>query len=275
VPDSSILGASANGPVTILTLRRPEVLNALDRPLLASLLGTLRTIGDDATARAVVLTGTGRAFMAGADVRLMAAAPPADFRRFVADIQELTRVIRASPIPVIAAVNGIAVGAGCEIACACDIRLASASAVFGFPEARMGLTVTSGASWLLPRLVGRGQARRLLFTGELVTAAEAQRIGLADQVHEPAGLLPAAVALAQRLAASEPLALRLSRSLLDAAEEESLESVLRHEAEAIQSCLTEGQAREGLRAFLEKREPAYRRVPTDGHAAVAGKEARR
>jgi len=270
MPDSSLLGVSTEGPVTIVTVRRPEVLNAFDRPLLARLLGTLRTVTNGGTARAVVLTGAGRAFMAGADVRLMATASPPEFRRFVEDIQELTRIIRASPIPVIAAVNGIAVGGGCEIACACDIRLASASAEFGFPEARIGLVVTSGASWLLPRLVGRGQARRLLFTGDLLPAAEAQRIGLVDEVHEPAGLLRAAVTLGQRLARSEPLALRLTRSLLDAAEEESLESALRHEAEAIQSCLTEGQAREGLRAFLEKREPTYRAAPADRPAAARG-----
>lgn len=256
--EGASLDVSMEGPVAVLTLRRPEVLNALDQDLLASLLSTIRAITADGSARAIVLTGAGRAFMAGADVGLMAAATLPEFRHFVAEIQDLTRVIQASPLPVIAAVNGLAVGAGCEIACACDFRVASSAAVFGFPEAQIGLVVTSGASWLLPRLVGRGQARRMLFTGEMLAAADAHRIGLADEVCEPGELLPEAVALGNRIARSEPMAVRLSRSLLDAAEEESLEAALRHEVEAILSCLAEGQAREGLRAFLEKREPAYR-----------------
>jgi enoyl-CoA hydratase len=266
VPDNGSLDVRADGPVAVLTVRRPEVLNALDQDLLTSLLDALRAVTADDSVRAVVLTGAGRAFMAGADVRLMAAASLPEFRRFVEDIQQLTRVIQASPVPVIAAVNGVAVGAGCEIACACDIRVASSTAVFGFPEARVGLVVTSGASWLLPRLVGRGRARRMLFTGELLAAADAHRIGLADQVCDPEDLLTETITLGHRLAGSEPLAVRLSRSLLDAAEEESLESALRHEVEAILSCLSEGQAREGLQAFLEKREPGYR-------AAAVGEEA--
>ncbi len=257
--DTGTVDVTWEGPVAILTVRRPEVLNALDHALLGRLIGAFRTVTADGSARAVVITGAGSAFMAGADVRLMAAASLPDFRRFVEDIQELTRIIRAAPVPVIAAVNGIAVGAGCEIACACDIRLASSTAAFGFPETRIGLVVTSGASWLLPRLVGRGQARRMLFTGERVEAAEAHRIGLADYVCEPEELFAEAISLGRRMADSEPLAVRLTRSLLDAGGEGTLETALRHEVEAILSCVSEGQAREGLAAFLEKRQPAYQR----------------
>jgi enoyl-CoA hydratase len=258
VGDDGFLNVAWEGPVAVLTVGRPEVLNALDRDLLTRLIVALRTVGADPLARAIVLTGAGRAFMAGADVQLMASASLPEFRRFVDAIQELTRVVRASSIPVIAAVNGIAVGAGCEIACACDLRLASRTAVFGFPETRIGLVVTSGASWLLPRLVGRGWARRMLCTGETVEAGEAYRIGLVDGICEPEDVVSMAVALGCRLAGSEPLALRLSRSLLDSAEESSLEAALHLEVEAILSCVSEGQAREGLRAFLEKREPSYR-----------------
>lgn len=249
--------------MAVLTIGRPEVLNALNGDLLTRLIKVLRTVGADPSARAIVLTGAGRAFMAGADVRLMASASLSEFRRFVEDIQELTRVVRTSSVPVIAAVNGVAVGAGCEIACACDIRLASRTAVLGFPETRIGLTVTSGASWLLPRLVGRGWARRMLLIGETVEADEAYRIGLVDGVCEPEEVVAMAVALGCRLAGSEPLALRLSRTLLDAAEESSLETALHHEVEAILSCVSEGQAREGLGAFLEKREPSYRCAPDE------------
>jgi enoyl-CoA hydratase len=251
------LEIARQGPVALFTLRRPEVLNALDRDLLGRLVDALRTTAADPSVRAVVLTGAGRAFMSGADVALMASASQQDFRAFVEDIQELTRALRGSSAPVIAAINGIAVGAGCEIACACDIRLASRAARLGFPEARLGLVVTSGASWLLPRLVGGGQARRMLFTGEMLTAAEAERMGLVDGVCEPEELVPAAVGLGLRLADSEPLALRLSRSLLEAGERSSLESALRKEVEAILSCLSKGRGREGLRAFLEKREPNF------------------
>lgn len=262
--DNSFLDVAWEGPVAVLTFGRPEVLNALDQDLLTRLIEALRTVGADPSARAIVLTGAGRAFMAGADVRLMASAPLPEFRRFVEDLQELTRVVRASSVPVIAAVNGVTVGAGCEIACACDTRLASRTAVLGFPETRIGLVVTNGARWLLPRLVGRGWTRRMLFTGETLEAVEAHRIGLVVGVCEPEEVVPMAIALGWRLAGSEPLALRLSRSLLDAAEESSLETALHHEVEAILSCVSEGQAREGLGAFLEKPEPSYRVAAGEG-----------
>lgn len=253
--------------MAVLTLRRSRVMNALDNELLSRLVEALRSLGKEPSVRAIVITGGGSAFVAGADIALMEAATLGEFRAFVEDIQELTRVLLHSQTPVIAALNGIAVGAGCEIACACDLRVAGRTAVLGFPEARIGLTVTSGASHLLPRLVGRGWARRLLLTGENLSAEEAERIGLVDGVFEPEELLSAAVRLGLQVAKCEPLALRLSRSLLDAGGEGSLEAALRHEVETILSCISEGQAREGLRAFLEKREPRYEQ-------ACAAQEAR-
>ena len=261
--DNGFLDVSWEGPVAVLTIGRPEVLNALNGDMLTRLIEVLRTVSAHPSVRAIVLTGAGRAFMAGADVRMMASASLSEFRRFVEAIQELTRVVRTSSVPVIAAVNGVAAGAGCEIACACDMRVASRTAAFSFPETRIGLTVTSGASWLLPRLVGRGWARRMLLTGETVEAEEAYRIGLVDGVSESEQVVAMAVALGRRLAGTEPLALRLSRRLLDAADESSLETALRHEVETILSCVSEGQAREGLGAFLEKREPSYRCAPDE------------
>lgn len=258
--EGTSLDLSWEGSVAVLTLSRPGVLNALDQDLVCSLIETLRSLGTDPSVQALVLTGEGSAFVAGADIAFMEAATLRQFRAFVEDLQELTRILLHSETPVIAALNGTAVGAGCEIACACDFRIAGRTAVLGFPEARLGLVVTSGASHLLPRLVGRGWARRLLLTGEMVSAEEAQRIGLVDGAFEPEEVLPAALRLGLQLAECEPLALRLSRSLLDSGAESSLETALHYEVEAILSCISEGQAKEGLRAFLEKREPRYERV---------------
>jgi len=258
VDSSSPLTVEQTGSVAILTADRSGVLNALDPPLLEALVQGLRGLAADLSVRAAVLAGAGRAFMAGADVRSMVEMAPPDFRRFVEGIQELTRAIRQAPFPVIAAVGGAAVGAGCEIACACDLRVASTEASFGFPEVRLGLVVTSGASYLLPRLVGRGWARYLLFTGETIPAETAYRIGLVQEVTQRAALLDRAIGLALRIAEGERMAATLSKRLLESGEESSLEAALEHEIEAILSCFTEGEAREGLTAFLEKRDPQYR-----------------
>jgi enoyl-CoA hydratase len=253
-----MLSLDREGALAIVTAERPAVLNALNPGLLEQLTRAVRELGDDSSVRAIALTGAGRAFMAGADVRFMAQSPPQEFRRFVEGIQELTRVIRGCPVPVVAAINGPAVGAGCELACACDIRIASAAATFSFPESRIGLVVTSGASWLLPRLVGPGWARRLLLEAATVDAELALRIGLVQEVVAPEAVVRRAVEVCARIAEAERLAVALSKRLLVASEEGGLEPALRLEVEAILSCFTEGQAREGLMAFLEKRDPSYR-----------------
>jgi enoyl-CoA hydratase len=253
-----MLSLDREGALAIVTAERPAVLNALNPELLEQLTRAVRELGDDSSVRAIALTGAGRAFMAGADVRFMAQSSPQEFRRFVEGIQELTRVIRGCPVPVVAAVNGPAVGAGCELACACDIRIASAAATFSFPESRIGLVVTSGASWLLPRLVGPGWARRLLLEAATVDAELALRIGLVQEVVAPEAVVRRAVEVCARIGEAERLAVALSKRLLVASEEGGLEPALRLEVEAILSCFTEGQAREGLMAFLEKRDPSYR-----------------
>lgn len=255
---STVLGLDRQGALAILTAERPDVLNALNAELLEELTRAVRELGDDSSVRAIVLTGAGRAFMAGADVGFMARSSPGEFRRFVEGIQELTRVIRGCPVPVVAAVNGPAVGAGCELACACDIRIASTEATFSFPESRIGLVVTSGASWLLPRLVGAGWGRRLLLTAATVDAELALRIGLVQEVMAPEAMVRRAVEVCAEVAEAERLAVTLSKRLLVSSEEGGLEPALRLEVEAILSCFTEGQALEGLRAFLERRDPSYR-----------------
>lgn len=256
--DNAKVSVSRMGRVALVTIERPRVLNAMNPQMLEDLIDAVSSLQGTKGVRAIVLTGTGRAFLNGADVAFMQAASASEFRAFVERIQDLTRVIRNSSVPVIAAVNGLAVGAGCEILCACDARLASSDARFGFPESRLAITVTSGASWLLPRLVGRGWARRLLVSGELVSADQAVAIGLVEELLSPDALLDAAVDLGERFANAEAFAVTMARRLLDAADESSLETALRYEVEAILSTMTEGQGREGMLAFLEKREPSYR-----------------
>jgi len=244
-----------DGDIALVTIDRQEVLNALTPEMIEELIGTLRRLGSDRNVGAIVLTGAGRAFTGGADVRIMAAASPPDFRSFIANIQELTRVLRSSRAPTIAAVNGLTVGAGCEIVCACDLRIASTNATFMFPEVRIGLTVTSGASYLLPRLVGRGWARRLLLTGEAIPAKLACEIGLVDTVVEPGEVVGTAIARGMQICENDPLAIALTRRMLDDADEISLNATLHQEEEAILSCLMEGTAKERMGRFVSRRKP--------------------
>jgi enoyl-CoA hydratase len=202
----------------LLTLDRPQALNALSAALRDRLRETLAELAREQRLCAVIITGAGeRAFTAGADIGEMAAVDPGNVDRFVRHGQELMNAIEALPAPVIAAVNGYALGGGCELALACDLILASETAVFGLPEVDLGILPGWGGTQRLPRRVGAGRARELIFTGRRLTAAEALAIGLADAVFPPGQLLDEARALAERLAAKSPAALRAAKSALRAA----------------------------------------------------------
>ncbi|MGH3434156.1 MAG: enoyl-CoA hydratase/isomerase family protein [Thermocrispum sp.] len=236
VPGTRTVDVAVDGGVAVVTLNRPERLNAVAPVLVDDLLAALDRVHRNDAARAVVLTGAGRAFCAGHDLK----EPPAtgDSRRRLERIQQVTRRIRALPQPVIAAVHGYAIGAGAEFALGCDLVLAARDAVFAFPEARLGLSVTGGVSRLLPLLVGPLKAKELLLLGERIDAAEAARIGLVNAVVPDARA--AAVERACAIADKPPYAVALAKRVLDAGIDSALEPAL--ELEVAHALVTDNAA---------------------------------
>lgn len=253
------LRVAVDGPVATVTLDRPAALNALTIPVKAALLGALRALADDRAVRVVILTGEGRAFCAGQDLaeRDDPDAPPLDV-----ELRErynpIVATMRAMDQPVIAAVNGVAAGAGASLAFAADLRLASTAARFVLAFGRIGLVPDSGATWTLPRLVGPGRAAELALVGDPVDAETALRIGLVTRVVEPDELLPEARRVAEALAAAAPSAVAATKHALDAAWDRDLAAALEAEAELQGRLGRSADHAEGLAAFREKRSPVFR-----------------
>lgn len=245
------------GHVAIGTFNRPEVLNAFRGSTYQRLLDILAEVAADEEIRVLVLTGAGRAFTSGTDLaELDEAAGGEEARARVERNQEITRRVVALPQITIAAVNGLAVGYGAELALACDLRIAATSARFMFPEVRRGLFLTNGVTWLLPRIVGRGVAMDWLTTGRDVSADEALAHGLVSRVDPDGVTLEEALELAGTIAANAPIPVRLvKRALRDGPPD--LEAALAAETEAVLRCQDTRDWEEGVRSFLEKRDPRY------------------
>ena len=244
--------------VATLTLDRPDALNALTIALKEELLAAFDAVAADHAVRAVVLTGAGRAFCAGQDLRerLEPDAPPLETEIRVR-YNPLIRAMRALPKPIVGAINGVAAGAGASLAFACDIRIAAEGATFLLAFGRVGLIPDSGATWLLPRLIGGAKAAELSLTSEPLSAVDAERFGLVTRVVPGDALLAEAHALAVRLAAGAPRAHALTKRALAASWDASLEDQL--ETEAILQGEAGGTAdhAEGIAAFLERRPPRF------------------
>jgi enoyl-CoA hydratase len=256
--DDSILLAR-DGAIATITLNRPAVLNALDAALLDRLAAALDEVDADAGIRAVIVTGAGdRAFAAGADIgELARLAGPAAGAALARRGQHVTRRIETLRAPVIAAVNGFALGGGCELAMACDIRIASDRARFGQPEVNLGISPGYGGTQRTTRLLGSGAAMLLCLTGELIDAAEALRIGLVQRVVPAADLPQAARAIADAIAAKAPLAVSATkRAILDGAAL-AIDDALALEAVHFGALVASDDFREGTAAFLAKRPPAF------------------
>lgn len=239
-----------DGAAVWIRWSRPERLNAWDGETLAALGGALSEAAGTDT-RAIVLRGEGGSFSSGDDLRETATLTPEEWAATLTGFNRLTREVVAAPQPVIAAIDGVCVGGACELTAACDIRVASPRSRFGCPEVAIGLSISNGFSVLAPRA-----ARRLVLTGELVGADEAQRLGLVDIVVED--VEAEARRLVERIAGLAPLAVAGSKRLLDAASREALERALDREAALCQQLFETADAREGLAAFLEKRDPRFR-----------------
>lgn len=257
-----MIEVSSSGPVVTIRLNRPDKLNALAGTMREDFAAAIRTADADSACRVIVVTGAGRAFCAGGDVEVMAgmqrAQDTAGFRRFLDAGREVILAIAGAGKPVLASINGVAAGAGCNLALACDYRIAAASAKMGETFVRIGLHPDWGGTWLLPRLVGRSRALELMLTGRMISADEALAIGMVDRV-VPADELQASVdAFAAELAAAPPLAAGGIRRALALAERNDLAAQLDLEAEHQLAAFSSADATEGLTAFFEKRPPRFR-----------------
>jgi len=248
--------------VATLTLNRPERMNALGGTLREDFYAALTQAIDDPEVRVIVITGAGKAFCAGGDVKAMQEAKEQKrerplMERVAPGRDRSVLLMRESPKPLIAAVNGAAAGAGMNIALGCDIRLASSTARFSQAFVRRGLHPDWGGTYFLPRIVGMAKAAEMIFTGQIIDAHEALRLGIVRSVHEPEQLLPATYELAATIAAGPPIAIRLARRALYHNGEADLQSSLEFETFAQNICFETDDAREGIRAFVEKREPKF------------------
>lgn len=246
-------------PLAVITLDRPKALNALNSATLAELESAFETAAHDAGTRIVLLTGAGgRAFAAGADIRELAAIPPEEGRAFALRGQAIFRRIETLGKPVIACIQGFALGGGCELAMACTLRIAADDARFGQPEVKLGVIAGYGGTQRLPRLVGRGNALKLLLTGAVIDAHEALRIGLVEEVVPAAELMTRAETLAMEIAANAPLAVAETLHAVDEGLPLPLELALLREAARFGTLSATADKAEGARAFLDKRPPAWK-----------------
>ena len=240
--------------VAIVTINRPKALNALNGATMADLHHAFTLLEADPRAQVIILTGAGqKAFVAGGDITYLQTLQPATSREFALYGQQVLQCIENLAKPVIAAVNGFALGGGCELAMACDIRLASDTAGFGQPEVNLGVMPGFAGTQRLARLVGKGRAKELLFTGAMIDAQEAWRIGLVNKVVPQAELLQAAKEMAREIAAKGPQAVRFCKEAVNNGLEMEINRGSAYEADLFALCFTTKDQAEGMTAFLEKR----------------------
>ena len=252
------LSVSDRPPVRVVEIDGEARMNVLSRALVAELSVEAKRAAADAGVRAVVLTGKGtRAFCAGANLKERRGWTDDDVRRWLVELHTALREVERCPKPWIAAVNGLALGGGCELALACDLRVVDPAAQMGLTETRIGIIPGGGGTVRLPRLVGLGRARDMILTARRVPADEALRIGLADRVSAPGGSLEAAVALGNEIAANAPLSIAAAKAAVADAWDLPLDQALERERSHYETLLPSADRLEGLQAFAEKRPPKW------------------
>jgi len=256
-PSYQFLQIEAHGRVVLITLRREDKLNAMNSAMMGELTDCFRRVHELAEVRAVVLTGSGKAFMAGADIGEYNESDIGAFFAFQNRGREMYRSIEVCAKPVIAAVNGYALGGGFELALACDLIVASQRAKFGLPEVNLGLVPGGGGVQKLLRIVGPYAAKELLMTGAYLSAEEGRALRFVNRVTEPERLLDEALALAQQIAEKAPLAVQGLKRLVNEGRDASLESAQAYDRAYLANLFHSADAREGIAAFLEKRPPVF------------------
>ena len=247
-----------DGPIAYITINREKALNALNANIMLNLGQIFSELENEEDVVVVILTGAGqKAFVAGADIKEIKEA--GDGRtEFIRKGQEILSKIRNSSKVVIAAINGYALGGGCELAMVCDIRIASENAKFGFPEVKLGLMAGYGGTQLLPRLVGSGRAKYVMFTGEMLTAAEAYQLGLVEKVCKSEELVEEVNILAKKISSNGPFAIRACKRAINEGVQLPLDHALKVELQEYDKVARSKDAEEGIVAFLEKKTPAFR-----------------
>ena len=246
-----------NGAVRVIKINNPEALNALNTAILKELDAAFTEVAEDNGILAVVLTGEGRAFVAGADISEMKSKNAIEGEIFGKLGASVFRKIELLPKPVIAAVNGFALGGGCELAMSCDIRLASAKAKFGQPEVGLGITPGCSGTQRMPRLIGMGKAKELIYTADIIDAAEAYRIGLVNHVYEPEALMEEAMKMAEKIASKAPIAVKNSKEAINRGIQTDMDSAVAIEAYLFGLCFASEDQKEGMTAFFEKRKANF------------------
>ena len=245
------------GAVGIITINRPKALNALNSQVLEDLNSALDEV-DLNEIRALVLTGAGeKSFVAGADIGEMSSLTKAEGEAFGKKGNDIFRRIETFPIPVIAAINGFALGGGCELALACDFRFASDNAKFGQPEVNYGIIPGFGGSQRLARLIGTGEAKEMIYTGSMIDAEEALRIGLINRITTQENLIPECEAILRKIMSKAPMAIASAKNAINTGMNMDLRSGLAYEAQVFGSCFATRDQKEGMAAFLEKRKPVF------------------
>ncbi len=247
------------GNLAILSINRPKALNALNTETLKELDMAIDRIAADEGIYVLLITGSGeKAFVAGADISEMKDMSAIEGRKFSVLGNKVFRKLESLEIPVIAAINGYALGGGCELAMTCDIRYASTKARFGQPEVGIGITPGFGGTQRLSRLVGPGMAKELIFTCKIIDADEALRIGLVNKVVEPEALITEAKATAALIASQAPIAVRLSKAAINRGAQCDIDTAVMYEAEVCGECFSTEDQKEGMTAFVEKREKKFK-----------------
>ncbi|MDR7855659.1 short-chain-enoyl-CoA hydratase [Tissierella sp.] len=246
------------GHIGILSINRPNALNALNSLVLDELSDAVELINNDESIHVLILTGEGRAFVAGADIGEMKSMNPVEARNFAEKGLSLFRKIELMEKPAIAAVNGFALGGGCELSMCCDIRIASDKAKFGQPEVGLGITPGFAGTQRLPRLIGEGRAKELIFTCDIIGADEAYRIGLVNKVVPVEELMTVAMELANKIVQKSQLAVRYAKTAVNRGLQADLDTGMSIEKDLFALCFATEDQKEGMEAFLEKRTPEYK-----------------
>ena len=249
----TVVDVQTKGEIAVITLDRPDKLNAINAEMLDGLLEAVDGIGRSEAIGAAVLTGRGRAFSTGGDITAMAGMDEGEFPATIARYMRVSAAFRACPKPIVAAIHGYALAGGFELALMCDVRFAAAGTQFGLPDTPLGLSPTSGMTYLLPRIVGLGRAMYLALSADNIDAVEAQRIGLVDRVVAPDALLAEAEAFARRIASYPRVGVARTKQLVHEGLDGDFASATRREEEAELDCFRSPDTRKRLRAFVDRK----------------------
>lgn len=245
--------------IALLSINRPKALNALNADTLLDIKSAVEAVIADSAIDVLIITGVGdKAFVAGADIAYMQKLPALEARAFAILGQQVFRLIETMDKPVITAVNGFALGGGCELAMACDIRLASDKALFGQPEVGLGITPGYGGTQRLPRLIGEGRAKELIYSANNINAEEAFRVGLVNHVYPADLLMEEAKKLAKKISSKAPLAVRLSKNQITRGMQADIDTAMLIEADMFGLCFATEDQQEGMAAFIEKRKADFK-----------------